>query len=108
MNEITPSAYSPLNVLKPIADDLWIVDGSPLRRIGISIPIRMTIVRLGNGDVLIHSPTKFVPKLLTDIERLGTVRHLIAPNSVHWLFLRECQRNFPGATTWSAPGLAQR
>ena len=68
----------------------------------------MTVLRLPNGDLLLHSPTQFSPALAAELAALGPVRHLVAPNFAHWMFLQEWQRALPGVTTWAAPGLRQR
>src|SRR3712207_4556325 len=88
--------YPPLDTLKPVADDLWIVDSGP-QHMGISLPVRMTVIRLRNGDVLLHSPTRYVEALRQEIEALGPIRHLVAPNIAHWTHLREWQTRCPGA-----------
>lgn len=106
---MTEATYPPLDIPKPVAQDLWIVDSGPMRAMGvIPIPVRMTVVRLENGDLLLHSPTRHVPQLQAALESLGPIRHLVAPNIVHWTFLKEWQRQLPGALTWAAPGLRQR
>tara|TARA_R100000501_G_scaffold17256_1_gene31938 strand:+ start:4749 stop:5579 length:831 start_codon:yes stop_codon:yes gene_type:complete len=101
-------AYPPVDTLKQIADDLWIVDGTPINTLGLKLPVRMTIVRLPSGDLLLHSPTRHAPALAKAIERLGPVRHLIAPSTGHWQFLEEWQDAVPAATTWAVPGLRDR
>src|SRR5919112_1203315 len=100
--------YAPIDVLKPAAEDLFIVDSGPLRIMGLPLPVRMTVIRLANGDVLMHSPTRFDARLKAEIEAIGPIRHLVAPNIAHWSFLQDWQRECPQATTWAAPGLRQR
>ncbi|ABD87454.1 DUF4336 domain-containing protein [Rhodopseudomonas palustris] len=100
--------YPPLNVPKPVADSLWIVDSGPMRPMGLSIPVRMTIVRLANGDVWLHSPTPWSSELARAIQQIGPIRHLVAPNIAHWTFVKEWQDRFPAAVTWAAPGLRRR
>lgn len=102
------ATYPPLDVLKPVADGVWIVDSGPLFLLGLPLPVRMTVVRLRNGDLWLHSPTRFDGELKRAMEEHGRIRHLIAPNSAHWLFLIEWQRNCPDALTWAAPGLRKR
>lgn len=102
------ATYPPLDALKPVADDLWIVDSGPLRALGIPLPVRMTVVRLSNGDVWIHSPTRFDEALCGAIETLGPIRHLVAPNVAHWTYLKAWQDRCAGATTWGAPNLSER
>jgi hypothetical protein len=52
---------TPLNTLKRVREDVWVVDG-PLVRFGmswpkLSFPTRMTIIRLPGRELFIHSPT---------------------------------------------------
>ena len=42
------------------------------------------------------------------IDSFGEVRHLIAPNSLHHLFLEEWREAYPQATLSAAPGLRER
>ena len=99
--------YPPLDTVKPVADDVWIVDSLLPGAIGRVLPARMTIIRVADG-LLLHSPTRYGPALLRDLERLGPVRHLLAPNPAHWIGLPDWQAACPGATTWAAPGLRKR
>lgn len=103
-----PATYPPLDVLKPVAAGVWIVDSGPLRTLGMSLPVRMTVIRLGDGGMWLHSPTRCVEGLRRSIEELGPIRHLVAPNVAHWSFLKDWQRNCPDALTWAAPNLRQR
>lgn len=102
------ASYPPLDVLKPVAEDVWIVDSGPLRLMGLRMPVRMTVIRLGSGEVWLHSPTRFDEALRREIEKLGAVRHLVAPNVAHWTSLKEWQLRYPDAVTWAAPELRQR
>jgi hypothetical protein len=68
----------------------------------------MTVVRLGNGDVWLHSPTRFNAELRRQIETLGPIRHLVAPNIAHWTHLKDWQVGCPAAKTSAAPNLRQR
>lgn len=101
-------AYRPLDTPKPVADGVWVVDSGPLRPAGAPVPLRMTVLRLAKGDLLLHSPTRYSARLARELGALGRVRHLVAPNSAHWMFVRDWQAAFPDATTWAAPGLRDR
>lgn len=100
--------YPPLDTLKPVAPDLWIVDSGPLRVMGIPLPVRMTVVRLHDGGLLLHSPTRFTEGLWRELVALGPVRHLVAPNSAHWTMVQDWQQRLDEVTTWAAPGLRER
>jgi len=103
------TTYPPLDVLKPIDDAIWIVDSGPLQAAGmIPLPVRMTVIRLQDGAILLYSPTRYDASLHKSLEELGPIRHIIAPNSAHWTFVKEWMTHSPTALAWAAPGLRQR
>lgn len=104
----TNSTYPPLDTLKPVAEGIWIVDSGPIRILGMPLPVRMTVVRLASGAMWLHSPTRHDEGLRREIEGLGPIRHLVAPNIAHWTFVQEWQRHCPEALTWAAPNLRER
>jgi hypothetical protein len=62
--------YEPTGTLKPVTEGLWIVDG-PVIGFGylgmkFPFPTRMTIVRLADGGLWLHSPTELRPSLKWD------------------------------------------
>src|SRR5262249_38387099 len=76
------SLYEPINVNKPVAPNIGIVDG-PFEYLtvgGAKLPLpfttRMTVVRLSNGELFLHSPVKFDVTLANELLGLGAVRHL--------------------------------
>ena len=100
-----PITYDPLDTLKPLADGLWVVDSGPLHGVA---PLRMTVIRLPDGGLLLHSPTRSTAGLRAEMDRTGPIRAILAPNPAHWMFAPEWQRTYPAAKTWAAPGLARR
>ncbi|PAX08315.1 hypothetical protein CKY28_08125 [Sphingomonas lenta] len=102
------SAYRPLDTPKPVADGVWTVDSGPLKPAGVPVPLRMTVLKLANGDLVLHSPTRYSARLARELEPIGRVAHLVAPNSAHWMFVRDWQAAYPDATTWAVPGLRDR
>ncbi len=106
---IDDAAYPPLNTPKALAEGVWIVDAKPIRAMNVMVvPLRMTIFKLGNGDLLIYSPTQCRETLRTAIEKLGPIKHLVAPSTAHWMFIEEWQRQCPEAKSWAVPELASR
>lgn len=103
------AAYPPLNVVKPLADGIWTVDAKPIRAMNVLVlPLRMTIIKLRNGDLLIYSPTQYRETLHAQIETLGPIAHLVAPSTGHWMFFEAWQRHCPRAKAWAVPELANR
>ncbi|MFC0242781.1 DUF4336 domain-containing protein [Rhodopseudomonas telluris] len=101
-------AYLPIDTLKPVADDVWIVDSGPLSAMGLEVPVRMTVIRLRSGAIWLHSPTTYSDRLKAEIERLGPITHLVAPNIAHWMYVKDWKQRCPGARTWAVPGLRTR
>ncbi len=96
-------AYEPINRLKPVASDLWIVDGPEvsMRYFGLRLPFttRMTVVRLPDGRLWVHSPTEPTETLRREIAALGPVGFLVAPNRLHTSWLAAWRRDWPDAST---------
>lgn len=65
----------------------------------------MTVVRLADSKILLHSPIAVDSDLVRRIGELGTVAYLVAPNRFHHLFVGEWQGAFPDAAVYVAPGL---
>ena len=101
--------YAPQNVLKPIAADIWIVDGPQIRfgYLGLKVPFptRMTVVRLPGGALWLHSPTEPDRALIESVRAIGAVRFLIAPNSLHYWWIPDWKDAFPDAEVFAVPGL---
>ena len=106
--------YEPINVFKPLAPNLGIVDGpfEYLTVLGVTMPLpfttRMTVVRLANGDLFVHSPVAFDEQLAGQLQALGSIRHLVSPNQFHYAHIGEWQNAFPQASTWASPGVRAR
>jgi Domain of unknown function (DUF4336) len=103
--------YPPLDTLKPVANDVWIVDG-PLIRFGpplmkMPFPTRMTVIRIG-GDLLIHSPTPLVAPLAAQIAQVGRPRWIVGPNRLHYWWIPEWHAAFPDAAVHLAPRIREQ
>jgi hypothetical protein len=112
MSKDAHATYPPLNTLKCVVEDLWIVDG-PLIQFGmpwpkLSFPTRMTVIRLAGGNLFIHSPTPLVPELRNEIERTGTPCWIIGPNRIHYWWIPEWRAAFPGADVYLAPRVREQ
>ena len=100
--------YEPLNTLKPVAGDIWVIDGPMIRFYGLPFSTRATVVRLEGGDLWVHSPTHLSDGLQAELAALGPVRHLIAPNWIHYAHIGAWKAEFPQAMAWAAPGVTAR
>lgn len=99
--------YPPLNTLKPIAENIWIVDGPAIRfgmaGLRLPFPTRMTILRVGESDLFVHSPTPLLPELRSEIAKIGGPRWIVGPNRLHYWWIPEWRTAFPDADVYLAP-----
>src|SRR5262245_36037695 len=98
------ATYPPLNTLKPVADDLWIVDG-PVIRFGLPwlklrFPTRMTLIRLPGDRLFIHSPTPLTPALRAEVAAKGTASWIVGPSRLHHWWIPEWKAAFPDAAVY--------
>ena len=91
--------------LQPVAEDIWVVGGALSTKGPVRIPINMTVMRLRDRSLLLHAPVPFDDAVAAALAGLGPVRHVVAPNSFHHLFVKPCLDRFPQAALYLAPGL---
>ncbi len=70
----------------------------------VRFPIRMTVLRTGRGVVVV-SPIEIDDALAAEVDALGPVRAIVAPNALHHLFLAGARRRWPGARLLGAQAL---
>ncbi len=87
------------------AEGVWIAE-APLRFHGLPFGTRMTVVRLAQGGLWIHSPIALEGALAGEVAKLGAVVAVVSPNKLHHLHLESAQRAFPEARLFAPPGLA--
>lgn len=95
-------------MLKQFAHEIWISDGPDVVVAGFHYPTRMAVIRLSGGCLFIWSPIRITDALQAEVDALGQVQHIIAPNSLHHLFLPEWKRAYPGAKLHAPPGLREK
>jgi hypothetical protein len=89
-------------------DGLWEAQGELTMPTRAFLPLRMTVVRLPDGGLWLHSPIALDETLAAAVDALGPVRHVVAPNLFHHLHLRSARERWPQARLWGAPGLAAK
>jgi hypothetical protein len=87
-----------------VPDALWHAQ-QPLKFGPLSITTRMTVVRLGDGSLWVHSPVTPTAGLVESLRAIGPVRHVVAPNKSHHLYFLDFLRAFPEARGHVAEGL---
>lgn len=94
--------------MKSFGANIFVFDGPAVSFYGMPYTTRMTIVRLNNSKLWVHSPIELNDELIRQVETLGEVAYLIAPNKLHHLYIASWQARWPDATAFAAPGLANK
>lgn len=95
-------------MLTDFAPSLYLADGPEVSFYGFPYPTRMVVVGLQDGSTWVWSPIALGPELARDVEAIGPVRHLVSPNKIHHLFLKEWTERWPEARLYAPPGLARK
>lgn len=90
-----------------IRDTIWLKE-YPIRYAGTSFNSRMTVIRLSNGNLLLHSPCGIDDATKASIDRLGKTEYIVAPGTYHYLYVESAQTAFPNAQTWICPGIERK
>jgi Domain of unknown function (DUF4336) len=90
-----------------IAEGLWAVERRFRLPGGVELPTRSFVVRGDGGALAVLSPLPD-EAARRQVEALGAVRWLIAPNSFHYGGLASWTAAFPEARVFLAPGLRAR
>lgn len=94
-------------LIEYIKDQIWFHE-YPVRYMRIDLYARMTIIRLENGDLIIHDPCQIDPATKHELDALGKVKFIIAPGNFHHLFVQDFQQLYPEAETFLCPGLERK
>ena len=98
-----------IDVLTPLGKDIWTMEGPKVVFAGAPMHTRMTIVKLTNGDLWIHSPIKLSISVEKAIKELsGTVSVLIAPNKFHHLYIEEWADAYPQSLVFAEQALKRK
>lgn len=94
--------------LEQVGEALWLAEGDIVSFYGFPYPTRSVIARLADGGLWVWSPVKLAHDLRTEVDRLGPVAHLVSPNKLHHLYLREWQEAYPNANLWGPRSTMRR
>jgi hypothetical protein len=90
----------------PFAEGIW-VDIAPARILGMRLTTAMTVLRLRDGTLLLHSPLALTAERRAAVEALGAVAHLYAPSRWHEARIGEWAIAYPSAKLHAPAGLVK-
>lgn len=91
-------------MLVPFADGVW-TDARRGTFYGVQTGSRMTVVRLADGGLFVHSPVALDAEARAAVDALGAVRAVVAPSIFHHLHVRGWMDAYPAAHFACCPGL---
>lgn len=86
---------------------IWLVE-YPVHYSGVDFRGRMTVIRLPDGRMVLHSPCAIDADLAERLRGLGEPAFLVAPGSFHYLHVAAAQAVFPEAQTLICPGVERK
>ncbi len=93
-------------MLQPLAPGIWDLN-APLSVLGMHLGHRMTVVRLADGSLWVHSPVAHDAALAAALAELGPVGHVVAPNAMHDTYLEGWFTAYPQARFHGAKGFSR-
>src|SRR6188768_2044515 len=95
-------AHGPLVTL---ADNLlWLQGSLP----GMSLKRTMVVVRLNDGNLVIHNGIALDAEQMAELERFGTPAFLIVPSGIHRLDAPAYKRRYPALRVFAPSGSRKR
>ena len=92
--------------MKQLAENLWLLR-YPLTLLGADLNRNVTVMRLGSGDLVIHSTGPFTPEDVAAINALGKPRWIMDVMARHDTFAKEGRAAFPDAAYLAPEGFSE-
>jgi len=86
---------------------IWLKE-YPIKYAGTQFNSRMSIIRLKNDNLFIHSPCDIDENLKNQINKLGKVEYIVAPGYYHYFYVVSAQQAFPETETFICPGIERK
>jgi hypothetical protein len=84
------------------------VDRGSVTILGMPLTTTMTVLRIRGRELLVHSPLPATEQRRAELDALGTVAHLYAPNTYHHMWIGEWATAYPHARLHAPAGLAAK
>ncbi len=94
-------------MLREIDNNIWVAE-QPLKYWGLEVGTRMTVIRLTTGELIVISPIQSDKTTIEQLNEIGNVAYIIAPNLYHHLFVYDFKSIYHEAQLWVVPGLVSK
>jgi len=92
-------------MLDPFAKDIWISEGPVVSIAGFHYGTRMVVIRLSTNGLFVWSPIALNAELKAQVDALGPLHFIVAPNAGHRMFLDAWTNSYPEARVFGPPHL---
>ena len=93
--------------MKQLEHNIWThEDSMPLA--GTKLGLRMTVVKLKDGGLWVHSPTDMTEQLKAQVDELGQVAFIVAASNGHNGWIKMWQSAYPDAQVHVSAGIVDK
>lgn len=90
-----------------VPGQIWLTE-YPIHYAGCDFNARMTVLRLADSRLMLHSPCEIDSETKEALTSLGEVAFIVAPGSYHYFHVASAQTAFPEAETYICPGVERK
>ena len=94
-------------MLREIDTNLWVAE-QPLKYFGLEVGTRMTVIRFNPNKLMVISPIHVGETIVHQLNQLGEVAYIVAPNLYHHLFVARFKQIYSDAELCATSGLKQK
>ena len=94
--------------MEKLADHLWIQTHPLVLPGGVALGTRMAVFKLENEHLLVYSPVKLTESLEAELNALGKVKYIIAPNPFHHIYVNGYLKAYPEASFYCTAKLIKK
>lgn len=95
-------------MLEYVDTGIWVSADPSFRFVGLfQIGTRMTVVKLDDGSLWLHSPIRLTAALKDALDGLGVVGAIVCPNRYHHMFAGDYAAAYPNAELYGTPALVR-
>jgi hypothetical protein len=97
----------PLELHEYRTGQIWLCN-YPVTYLWMKFYARMTVIRLNDGRLMLHSPCEIDGHTRRALLELGEVAYIVAPGTFHYLHVPSAQAAFPRAEIFICPGIERK
>jgi hypothetical protein len=98
--------------LTAVRENVWMAERPFFPRIpglaGTDVGGKMSVVKLSDGTLWVHSPVNLDPDLEAALASIGPVTHIVTPNTEHQKYALQWIQKYPHARSYVCPLLRER